>query len=119
MSTADRVAAMTFGSIYPHYLSKAERKNQPAEKIDEVISWLTGYTPEELHRLAQQNTVTLRGFFADAPALNPHASLITGVICGYRVEDIEDPFMQRVRWMDKLVDEVARGKKMETIKRTA
>ncbi|MFC5382001.1 DUF2200 domain-containing protein [Aquipuribacter nitratireducens] len=111
-----RIFATPFASIYPHYVAKAERKGRTKAEVDEVIEWLTGYDDAGL-----QETLTdqrdLETFFARAPAMNPNASLITGVICGVRVEDIDDPLMQRIRWMDKVVDEVARGKKMASIKR--
>ncbi len=111
-----RIFTTSFASIYPHYVAKAERKGHGKAEVDRVISWLTGYDEAGLERvLAEQ--VDLETFFAQAPAMNPNATLITGVICGHRVEDIEDPLMQRIRWMDKLVDEVANGKKMTSILR--
>ena len=112
----ERVFAMSFASIYPLYVEKAERKNHAAGEVDQVICWLTGYDAVGLQQ-AIADGIDLRTFFAQAPALNPNASLITGVICGYRVEDIEDPLMQQIRYMDKLVDELARGKKMTSILR--
>lgn len=114
--TRHRIFATSFASIYPHYLHKAERKNRRKEEVDQVISWLTGYDASGLER-AIADEVDLEAFFAEAPGMNPHASLITGVICGYRVEEIEDPLMQKIRYMDKLVDELARGKKMTAILR--
>ena len=111
-----RIFATSFASIYPHYVHKAQRKNRRKEEVDQVISWLTGYDPAGLER-AMADDVDLETFFAEAPGMNPHASLITGVICGYRVEEIEDPLMQKIRYMDKLVDELARGKKMTSILR--
>lgn len=114
--TRHRIFATSFASIYPHYLHKAERKNRRKEEVDQVISWLTGYDASGLER-AVADEVDLEAFFAEAPGMNPHASLITGVICGYRVEEIEDPLMQKIRYMDKLVDELARGKKMTAILR--
>lgn len=107
---------MPFGRIYPLYVEKVERKGHTGEELDQVLTWLTGYDKAGLQR-AIDDEVTLESFFADAPALNPNASLITGVICGYRVEEIEDPLMQKIRYMDKLVDELARGKKMTSILR--
>ena len=107
---------MPFGRIYPLYVEKVERKGHTGEDLDQVLTWLTGYDKAGLQR-AIDDEVTLESFFADAPALNPNASLITGVICGYRVEEIEDPLMQKIRYMDKLVDELARGKKMTSILR--
>lgn len=111
-----RIFATSFASIYPLYVSKAERKNRTRDEVDEVISWLTGYDDAGL-RGAISHEVDLETFFEDAPRMNPNASLITGVVCGVRVEDIEDPLMQRIRWMDKLVDELARGKRMASILR--
>ncbi|QJU53352.1 DUF2200 domain-containing protein [Herbiconiux sp. KACC 21604] len=111
-----RIFGTPFAAIYPHYLAKAERKGHGKAEVDEVISWLTGYDAAELERVIADDT-TLEAFFAEAPALNPNAELITGVICGLRVEEIDDPLMQKIRWMDKLVDEVARGKKMSSILR--
>lgn len=111
-----RIFATSFASIYPHYVHKAERKNRRQEEVDEVISWLTGYDAAGLDR-SIADEVDLETFFAEAPAMNPNAGLITGMICGYRVEEIEDPLMQKIRYMDKLVDELARGKKMTSILR--
>ena len=111
-----RIFAMTFASIHPLYVAKVERKGRDAADVDRVISWLTGYDEAGLARTIADG-VTLEEFFADAPAMNPVAALITGVICGVRVEEIDDPLMQRIRYMDKLVDEVARGKKMQSILR--
>ncbi len=111
-----RIFATSFASIYPHYVAKAERKNRSKEEVDRVVSWLTGYDDAGLER-AIAGEVDLETFFAEAPEMNPHASLIKGVICGYRVEEIEDPLMQKIRYMDKLVDELARGKKMTAILR--
>ncbi|WP_157155935.1 DUF2200 domain-containing protein [Diaminobutyricimonas sp. LJ205] len=113
-----RIFGISFASIYPLYLQKAERKNRSKEEVDEVITWLTGYDRTGLDRVIADG-VDLETFFAEAPAINPDASLITGVICGYRVEEIEDPLMQKIRYMDKLVDELARGKKMTSILRSA
>ena len=107
---------MPFASIYPLYVEKVEKKNRTTDDLDLVLTWLTGYDKAGLQK-AIDDEVTLETFFAEAPRLNPNASLITGVICGYRVEDIEDPLMQKIRYMDKLVDEVARGKKMTSILR--
>lgn len=107
---------MSFASIYPLYVEKVERKGRGREELDQVITWLTGYDDAGL-RTAIDTGVDLETFFAEAPAMNPNAALIKGVICGYRVEEIEDPLMQQIRYMDKLVDEVARGKKMTSILR--
>jgi hypothetical protein len=109
-----RVFGMSFASIYPLYVQKAERKGHTAEEVDQVICWLTGYDRAGLQNAVAEG-VDLETFFAQAPAFTPEASLITGVICGIRVQDIEDPLMQKIRYMDKLVDEVARGKKMTSI----
>ena len=111
-----RIFATSFASIYPHYVAKAEKKGRTQAEVDEVIAWLTGYDQSGLAE-ALADGRTLEEFFAQAPAMNPNAALITGVICGYRVEDIEDPLMQQIRYMDKLVDELARGKKMTSIMR--
>jgi len=113
-----RIFDISFASIYPHYLTKAERKNRSKDEVDQVICWLTGYDSAGLERTIATE-VSLDTFFAEAPGLNPNASQITGVICGHRVEDIEDPLMQKIRYMDKLVDELARGKKMTAILRGA
>ena len=111
-----RIFDMSFASIYPHYVAKAVRKNHTKEEVDRVICWLTGYDAEGLDRVIADE-VDLDTFFADAPAMNPNASLITGTICGHRVQEIEDPLMQKIRYMDLLVDEVGRGKKMTSILR--
>lgn len=112
----ERVFAMTFASIHPLYVKKVERKGRDAADVDTVISWLTGYDEAGIAD-AIEREVTLREFFDEAPRMHPNTHLITGVICGHRVEEIEDPLMQRIRWMDKLVDEVARGKRMASILR--
>ncbi|ASR53842.1 DUF2200 domain-containing protein [Cellulomonas sp. PSBB021] len=111
-----RLFRMTFASIYPLYVTKVERKGRTVDELHEVLTWLTGYDEAGL-RAAVDSQVDLETFFAQAPAMNPDATLITGVICGYRVEEIADPLVQRIRWMDKLVDELARGKKMTSILR--
>lgn len=116
MAGTERLFRMSFASIYPLYVQKVERKGHTTAELDEVLTWLTGYDKPGLQRTIADG-VDLEGFFAQAPAMNPHAELITGVICGMRVEDIEDPLAQKIRWMDKLVDEVARGKKMSSILR--
>jgi hypothetical protein len=107
---------MTFASLYPLYIAKAERKGHTKAEIDQVIEWLTGYDDAGL-AAAVADGRDLRAFFAQAPEINPNAHLITGLICGHRVEDIEDPLMQQIRYLDKLIDEVARGKKMTSILR--
>lgn len=114
--TRHRIFATSFASIYPLYLAKAERKNRSKDEVDQIISWLTGYDAAGLER-AIATEVDLETFFAEAPGLNPNASLIKGVICGYRVEEIEDPLMQKIRYLDKLVDELATGKKLTAILR--
>ena len=103
---------MTFSSVYPLLVAKAERKGRTGQEVDEIIEWLTGYGPGQWDRDA-----TYREFFDNAPRMNPNAELIRGVVCGIRVEEITDPLMQKIRWLDKLVDELARGKKMEKILR--
>lgn len=110
-----RMAALTFASVYPHYLAKVEKKNRSREELHAVIHWLTGFDEKKMVQLIQDK-VTFREFFAQAK-LNPKAHLITGLICGYRVEDITEPLTQQVRYLDKLVDELAKGKKMEKILR--
>ena len=114
--TEHRIFGTPFASIYPHYVAKAERKEHSRAEVDQVICWLTGYDDAQLQRVIDDE-VDLKTFFADSPAFNPNAALITGVICGIRVEQIDDPLMQKIRYMDKLVDEVARGKKMASILR--
>ncbi|MBD8058219.1 DUF2200 domain-containing protein [Cellulomonas sp. JH27-2] len=114
---AHRIFGTSFASIYALYVAKVERKGHTQDEVDEVVRWLTGYDDEGLRRtIADEDD--LETFFARAPRLNPNASLITGVICGLRVEEIDDPLMQQIRYMDKLVDEVARGKKMTSILRS-
>lgn len=111
-----RIYHMSFASVYPHYVNKAERKGRTKAELHEIITWLTGYDEQALQRVLTNKT-DFETFFAEAPALNPNVSKITGLICGYRVEDIEDPVMQKVRYLDKLVDELAKGKPMEKILR--
>lgn len=115
--TNERVFAMSFASVYPHYVTKVEKKGRTTEELDEVIRWLTGYTKAGLAKQIEKRT-SFREFFEKAPKFNPNASLIRGVVCGIRVEDIEDPLMQKIRYLDKLVDELAKGKKMEKILRS-
>lgn len=113
-----RIFGTSFASIYPHYVTKAERKGRSKDEVDQVICWLTGYDAAgSAETIAAE--VDMATFFAQAPAMNPNASLIKGVVCGIRVEEVEDPLMRRIRWMDKLVDELARGKKMSSILRAA
>ena len=111
-----RIFTTSFASVYPHYINKAERKGRTKEELDEVLFWLTGYNAKTLQQ-AIDKKIDFEAFFAQAPRLNPNVSLITGVICGYRVEEIEDKLIQKVRYMDKLVDELANGRKMEKILR--
>ena len=109
--------AMKFSKVYPMYVEKAERKGRTRDEVGEVICWLTGYDKEGLHDQIARET-DFDTFFAEAPRLNPNRDKITGMICGYRVEEIEDPFMRKLRQLDKLVDELAKGKAMEKIKRS-
>ncbi|MBC1571765.1 DUF2200 domain-containing protein [Listeria sp. FSL L7-1426] len=111
-----RIYTMSFASVYPLYIQKAEKKDRTKEEVDEIIFWLTGYDQASLQQAIDQE-IDFETFFAEAPKMNPNASLITGVICGYRVEEIEDKLMQQIRYLDKLVDELAKGKKMEKILR--
>lgn len=110
----ERVYKMTFSSVYPMYIQKAERKGRTKEEVDTVIFWLTGYDDSGL-KMQIEKAVDFETFFAEAPQINPNAHKITGVICGVRVEQIEDPLMQKIRWLDKLVDELAKGKPMEKV----
>jgi hypothetical protein len=111
-----RIYAMSFASVYPHYVTKAERKGRTRAEVDEIIRWLTGYSQPELEaRIAE--SVDFRAFFADAPMMNPARGQIKGVICGIRVENIEEPLMREIRYLDKLVDELAKGKAMDKILR--
>lgn len=112
-----RIASMTFSSVYPHYVAKVEKKGRTKEELHQVIQWLTGFDGKKLQKLIDEK-VTFETFFQRAK-LNPNASLITGVICGYRIEEIENPLTKNARYLDKLVDELAKGKKMEKILREA
>lgn len=112
----ERIAKMSFASVYPHYVTKVEKKGRTKEELHQVIEWLTGYNEKNLQKLIEDKT-TFEDMFQHA-RLNPNANLITGVICGYRVEEITNPLTQQVRYLDKLVDELAKGKKMEKILRT-
>ena len=112
----ERVFRMAFASVYPHYVTKVEKKGRTKEELHTVIHWLTGYTEKGLAKVIADKT-DFATFFAQAPELNPKVGLITGVICGYRVEEIEDPLMQKLRYLDKLVDELAKGRAMEKILR--
>jgi hypothetical protein len=111
-----RIYTTSFASVYPHYVRKAEVKGRRQQEVDEVICWLTGYTPGALAQLIDRRT-DFETFFGEAPALHPNAGKITGVICGVRIEEIEDPLMRNIRHLDKLVDELARGRPMEKILR--
>jgi hypothetical protein len=111
----ERIAKMTFSSVYPHYLAKVEKKGRTKEELHQVINWLTGFSESTLQKHIKDN-VSFEQFFQHA-TLNPNAHLITGVICGYRVEEIENPLTQQVRYLDKLVDELAKGRMMEKILR--
>jgi len=112
-----RVYGISFASIYPLYVEKAERKERTKSEVDEIIRWLTGYSQNDLLKKIKDGT-NLKTFFAEAPLLNASRRLITGVICGVRVEEIKEPTMQEIRYLDKLIDELARGKKMEKILRS-
>ncbi len=112
----DRIAKMTFASVYPHYITKVEKKGRTKEELHQVIEWLTGFDVKKLQKLIDSHA-TFQQFFAEA-TINPNASLITGSICGYRIEEINTPLTRQARYMDKLVDELAKGRKMEKILRT-
>ncbi|RDC55710.1 DUF2200 domain-containing protein [Pedobacter chinensis] len=112
----ERIYKMSFAGVYPHYIQKAEKKARTKAELDEIIFWLTGYNKQTLQQHIDNKT-NFETFFAQAPQINPNVSKITGVICGYRVEEIEDPLIRNVRYLDKLVDELAKGKKMEKILR--
>lgn len=111
-----RIFTMPFAKVYPLYVQKAERKNRTQEEVDELICWLTGYDRAGLQQQIEQAN-DFETFFAQAPALHPNSSLIKGVVCGIRVEDVADPLMQKIRWLDKLIDELAKGKSLEKIMR--
>ena len=111
-----RIFKMSFAAVYPHYVQKAERKGRTKKEVDQVICWLTGYTPRALATQIKERK-DLEAFFSEAPSLHPNAGTITGVICGVRIQDIEHPLMRKIRYMDKLVDELAKGRPMEKILR--
>lgn len=111
-----RIYTMSFSSVYPHYVAKAERKGRTKAEVDAIISWLTGYSAAELAAVLERGT-DFETFFAEAPGLNPARTLITGVVCGVRVEEVEEPTMREIRYLDKLIDELAKGKAMEKILR--
>jgi hypothetical protein len=112
-----RIFTTSFASVYPHYIAKAEKKGRTKEEVDAIIFWLTGYNTQQLQALIDNKT-DFETFFAQAPELNENVSKITGVICGYRVEEIENKLMQKIRYLDKLIDELAKGKAMEKILRS-
>ncbi|MED4919449.1 DUF2200 domain-containing protein [Geobacillus thermodenitrificans] len=109
--TTHKIYKMSFSKVYPNYIAKAEKKGRTKSEVDEIIRWLTGYTQDELEAQLEKQ-VDFETFFAEAPQLNPNRVLIKGVICGVRVEEIEDPLMQNIRYLDKLIDELAKGKLM-------
>jgi hypothetical protein len=111
-----KIYTMSFASVYPHYVKKAERKGRTKAEVDEIITWMTGYSQEQLVALLEKQT-DFETFFAEAPQLNPSRALIKGVVCGVRVEDIEEPTMREIRYLDKLIDELAKGKALEKILR--
>ena len=111
-----KVFKMSFAGVYPHYIAKAEKKGRTKADLDTIIFWLTGYNEKDLKRILDDK-IDFETFFEEAPQLNPNADKITGIICGYRVEEIEDPLMQKIRYLDKLVDELAKGKAMDKILR--
>ena len=113
-----RVFRMKFADVYPLYVQKAERKNRSKQEVDQTICWLTGYSKSGLQQQIEQEN-DFETFFAQAPAINPNRSLIKGIVCGVRVEQIEDPLMQNIRYLDKLIDELAKGKTMEKILRSS
>lgn len=114
--TKHRIYAMNFAKVYPLYVAKAEKKDRTKAEVDKIIRWLTGYSPQKLNAQIKKG-VDVETFFAEAPALNPARKLIKGVVCGVRVEEVEEPLMREVRYLDKLIDELARGKAMEKILR--
>src|SRR6187399_2619343 len=111
-----RIFTTSFASVYPHYVLKAEKKGRTKAEVDQIICWLTGYSQKELQQQIDKK-ISFETFFAQAPKINPNVSKITGMICGYRVEEIEDKLMQQIRYLDKLVDELAKGKALDKILR--
>lgn len=111
-----RIYTISFASVYPHYVTKAEKKGRTKAEVDQIITWLTGYGPKQLQAQLEKKT-DFETFFAKAPKINPSRALITGVVCGVRVENIEEPLMREIRYLDKLIDELARGKAMDKILR--
>ena len=118
MEKKPRIFTMSFGSVYPLYVKKAEKKGRTKEEVDEIIAWLTGYSGKRLQRVIESK-IDLETFFAQAPAMNENATLIKGVVCGVRVEDVADPLMRKIRYLDKLIDELAKGKAMASILRSS
>lgn len=116
MAEKHRIFTTAFSKVYPLYVQKAERKGRTKAEVDQVIRWLTGYSQAQLQKQIKQES-TFEDFFAAAPAMNPNCSLITGVVCGVRVEEVEDPLMRRIRYLDKLVDELAKGRALDKILR--
>lgn len=116
MKDNSRIYNMAFVSVYPHYIKKAEKKGRTKEEVDEIIFWLTGYNENDLTKILEEKT-NFENFFAEAPQINPNAEKIKGVICGYRIEEIEEERMKQIRYLDKLIDELAKGKTMEKILR--
>jgi len=116
MATKHRIFTTSFASVYPYYVAKAEKKGRTKSEVDAIICWLTGYTQRELEGQLQKQT-DFETFFAEAPQLNPSRNLIKGVVCGVRVEDIQEPTMREIRYLDKLVDELAKGKTMDKVLR--
>jgi hypothetical protein len=116
MTTKHRIYTIPVANVYPYYIEKAEKKGRTKAEVDEIFHWLTGYTPKQLEKQLKLKT-DFETFFADAPKKNPKRKLITGVICGVRIEEIEDPLMREVRYLDKLIDELAKGRPMEKILR--
>jgi hypothetical protein len=118
VNSTHRIFTTPFASVYPHYVQKAEKKQRTKAEVDQVICWLTGYDAAGLERQLTRKA-DFATFFSEAPAMHPNAALITGVVCGVRVEAVEDPLMQKIRWLDKLIDELAKGKAMDRILRPA
>jgi hypothetical protein len=113
---AHKIYTTSFASVYPHYVAKAERKGRSKAEVNAIIRWLTGYSEEQLDAVLEQRT-DFESFFGEAPAMNPSRSLITGTVCGVRVEEVEEPLMREIRYLDKLIDELAKGRAMEKILR--
>ncbi|MEO6581407.1 MAG: DUF2200 domain-containing protein [Sphingomicrobium sp.] len=114
---AHRIFTTSFASVYPHYIAKAEKKGRTKAEVDRIIGWITGYSPREMEAQLDKRT-DFETFFAEAPGMNPAREMITGVVCGVRVEAVEEPLMREIRYLDKLIDELARGKAMDKILRT-